>query len=109
MNNFDNFSDDELKDEIARRDLIAKEERLKEIRERQRCLKETLTFATIFGLAPRHGRTNCSDENLANGFGSNGAGKEPLCNRCALLQLARKTADPEAMGELFVNISFSWM
>lgn len=46
-------------------------------------LHKVLSNEDVNGLVPEHGRTSCSDANLANGWGS---GNPPRCTRCALIE-----------------------
>lgn len=58
-------------------------------------LGEAMTPELLDLLLPQHGRTSCSDADLANGFMSNGHGSPPRCNRCAMLQLMSGAAAPD--------------
>lgn len=54
-------------------------------------------------LFPEHGRTSCSDENLANGFESNGHHEPPRCARCALLELLNDPGLMRDHNQVFVG------
>lgn len=81
-----------LKEETVRREK-AKEEGLKES-----TLKffKSLTIEQVNFIAPEHGRTSCSDENLINGWYSAEYNK-PRCNRCALLQAMLERHHPSVV------------
>lgn len=91
----------DLRAELHRRE---EEERTRraQIREKQLEDLNSLTLEAVNGLAPEHGRTSCSDDNLANGFLSDGI---PRCNRCALLELINQHPMPEGLS-LCVTFDF---
>lgn len=69
----------QMASEQARR---AKIERDKQIAKTNAFFK-ALTPEIVDLIAPEHGRTSCSDINLANGWSDD---RTPRCYRCALLQ-----------------------
>lgn len=82
MNNLENFTEAELREELKKREEMAAEAERKERAERFRLLVENRE--TLLRFVP-HGRTSCSDTDRANGFGSAEYG--PRCTRCALLEV----------------------
>lgn len=84
------FTDDELKIEIKRREAAARQAELDRRFQYSRWIADSLTPYVIDTIAPEHGRTSCTDEDLANGWGSG-----PRCVRCALLETVRDTYWPK--------------
>lgn len=77
---------EELEQELERRRAEAEALRLLRLRARQ----DALTWPVAVALAPPHGRTTCSDDNLSNG--SMNAGNPPRCERCGILRAASGNA-----------------
>jgi hypothetical protein len=84
MTNARDLSTEELKVELARREKEAQEAKVAKNAERRQRQDAALTKDVIDALAPEHGRTSCSDSNLANGWGSHSSGGA-RCSRCAML------------------------
>lgn len=53
-----------------------------------------------------HERTSCSDDNVANGYGSSGA-DWPRCNRCLLLEVVRGEI-PDGAEALLVDFQLQY-
>ncbi len=79
------FSDAQLQQELHRRKEEREAAQQQIIFELQRRQAAAMTKGVADAFAPKHGRTSCSDANLANGWSYDNF---PRCNRCALLQLA---------------------
>lgn len=87
------WTDEEIRVEMEQR----RAERRRAANARRQMQAQALTREIIDALRPDHGRTSCSDDNPANGWGSNGEGSAPRCTRCALLE----TLEGRAMDEGF--------
>lgn len=98
MKTLKNATVEELQDELNERMLAA--ERAKKKAQETRALQiQKMTKEGLDLFVPEHGRTSCSDKNLANGLQF----LPPRCTRCALLQVI-DGADWPRGHELFVNI-----
>ena len=102
------ISDADLEAEVKRRAAIkeAERKRLEEERqEREAAIRvqlfNAMSIEMVDALAPKHGRSSCSDEATANGFSWGGV--VPRCNRCALLQMSLGQSMPD---DLNLEISF---
>jgi len=83
-----NVTDQELKEELARREQERCEQERRDRQERMRNLVQHRD--ALLPLIP-HGRTSCSDDNIRNGLGSADYGAR--CSRCALLELTEFDAE----------------
>lgn len=99
------LSDADLKRELQRRETIRKEARQKRHESHEETLKMVLSQITIDLLAPKHGRTSCSDEKPTNSFEFSAASSSgmPRCIRCGLLDLLNGNTLPD---DLFLRVAF---
>lgn len=82
------LSDEDLTTELERR----RQERRKILddaiaKKRQKILS-AITKEVVDALRPEHARSSCNDDNLMNGWRSNGGAYYTRCTRCALLEVA---------------------
>ena len=52
----------------------------------------TIEATELLKHVPKHSRTSCSDDHLANGYTTMGRGGYPRCVRCALMRAADNIA-----------------
>lgn len=101
----DALSDADLKRELSRRERIRKESREQRHNEHEEALKMLLTQTIVDVLAPKHGRTSCSDEKPTNSFefAPPTPSGMPRCIRCGLLDLLNGNTLPD---DLFLRGTF---
>lgn len=98
------FTDEELQLEIESRKTARLADAIRRAQVFSLHLQDVPELVDI--LAPRHGRTSCSDENISNGLCSNGSDSPPRCYRCALLEVAR---GPYVWPpELRIELTITW-
>ncbi len=80
---FKDFTDDDLKQELARREVERKEQERREMSKRQKIAFGIIQ--SLLSLCPKHNCTTCSDDNLRN------SDIYPVaCSRCDLLSALRQ-------------------
>lgn len=89
MSNLSNYSDEKLREELAKREAARKLKVLEEGQTRMTFLKRALETnpPLVNVLAPTHSRSSCNDDNTENGYAPEGT-DAMRCVRCYLLDLA---------------------
>jgi len=98
MSNLKEIATEDLKKELARREEVARLERVRIDRERREFIYKNIDV--FLGLTPDHSRSSCSDTNQIN--------ERRGCNRCALLTAEHSPSVQDEAVQFDIQISIEW-
>jgi hypothetical protein len=101
MTELKDLSTQELREELRRREAVAKLQRNEKRSAGHLFVVENIDL--LLTLAPEHSRSSCSDDNPLNHDGGGGDGRMYRCERCQLLRIKQETWNDRYVARLILS------